>query len=64
MKISVIKIAEEINVHPDTIWKARRRRKASSKLAELLEKATGIERTKFIFPDIYGDGWKYIGNGG
>jgi hypothetical protein len=63
MKHPVIKVAKELNIHPDTIWKAKRRRRASVKLSEMLESVTGIDRLKFLYPDKYGDGWKYIGNG-
>jgi hypothetical protein len=62
MKHSVQKLADEIGVHADTIWKARRRRRASFKLAEQLETITGIDRLWFIYPDRYGDGWEYIGD--
>ncbi|OEU68431.1 MAG: hypothetical protein BBJ57_02380 [Desulfobacterales bacterium PC51MH44] len=61
MKHSVQKLADEIGIHADTIWKARRRRQASFKLAEQLETITGIDRLWFIYPDKYGDGWQYIG---
>ena len=64
MNYSVQKLADELEIHADTIWKAKRKRQASLKLSEMLESATGIDRLKFLYPDKYGDGWKHIGNNG
>ena len=55
-------IAKKAGVTPDTIYKAARKRQACPKLAEKLEKATGINKLQFIFPDQFGDGWKLIFN--
>jgi hypothetical protein len=62
MKHSVQTLADKLGIHPDTIYKAMRRRQASSKLAEQLSKVTGIDRMWFIYPSGYMDGWKHIGS--
>ena len=64
MKHNVKKLAKELKIHPDTIWKAKRKRRASFRLAEQLESVTGIDRLWFIYPDRYSDGWEYIGGKG
>ena len=63
MQYSVMEIARKIGVHPDTIWKAKRKRCASRKLAEMLEQATGICKFCFMDPDgsQFPDGWRNIG---
>lgn len=53
-------IAERAGVTPDAIYKAARKRTACIKLAEKLEKATGINKLQFMFPDQFGDGWALI----
>ncbi len=37
-------------VHPDTLYKSQRKKQASIKLAEMLEKVTEIERSMWIWP--------------
>lgn len=58
--LTIIKIAKKANVHPDTIYKAARQRRASFKLAEKLERVTGINKLQFQYPDQFGDGWALL----
>ena len=39
------------DIHIDTLYKSARRRQASIKLAEMLEGATGISRSLWIWPN-------------
>ena len=57
-------LAKLIGCHPDTLYKARRKRQASVKLAKKLEKATGISRFCFMDPENiqFPDGWEKLGN--
>ena len=58
--LTIPELAEKMKVHPDTIYKAARKRRASFSLAEKLESATGINKLQFQYPDQFGDGWKLI----
>jgi len=61
MKIK--ELAKLIGCHPDTLYKAKRKRCASRKLAEMLEQATGICKFCFMDPDgsQFPDGWEKLG---
>lgn len=51
-------------MHVDTLVKARRKRTTKAITAAQLEKVTGIDRRKFLWPEEFGDPWKLIvGNG-
>ena len=56
MKIS--ELAKMADVHVDTLFKIKRgASNPSLKLSILLEGLTGIDRTKWLFPEKYGDPW-------
>ena len=59
-KWRVQELAKEIGVIRDTLDKARRKGTTSTKTAKELERATGINRLKFLYPDEYGDPWSDI----
>ena len=58
--MTIPQIAEKAGVHPDTIYKAARAKRASFKLAEKLEEVTGINKLQFQYPDQFGDGWALL----
>jgi hypothetical protein len=43
--------------HPDTLIKARRKGSTRPDTAKELERITGIDRRKFLYPDEFGDPW-------
>ena len=51
-------LAESCKVHIDTLFKIKRGVSGPSpKLARLLEKETGIDRRKWVWPDDFGNPW-------
>jgi hypothetical protein len=50
-------LAKELNVHLDTLYKAKRKGHMSRKLSRELEKITGIKRLMWLYPDEYGNPW-------
>jgi len=62
MKIK--ELAKLIGCHPDTLYKAKRKKCASRKLAIKLEEITGISRFCFLDPEQiqFPNGWDKIGN--
>ncbi|MEJ5241922.1 MAG: hypothetical protein WHS87_12055 [Anaerolineales bacterium] len=59
-KWRVSALAKEIGVNRDTLDKARRRGSTSTKTAKKLERITGVDRLRFLYPDEYGDPWDEI----
>ena len=53
-------IAKQLDVHPDTLYKAKREGYMSKKLAKKLESITGIKRLMWLYPDEFGDPWKLM----
>jgi len=53
-------LANKLDVHVDTLYKAKRFRYMSKKLAKELEAVTGIKRLMWLYPDEFGDPWKLI----
>ena len=53
-------IAKQLNVHPDTLYKAKRMGYMSKKLAKKLETITGIKRLMWLYPDEFGNPWKLM----
>lgn len=57
--LSVKEIAEQADVHIDTIFKIKRGNSSPSpSLAKKLEKITGIDRLKWLYPDEFGSPWE------
>jgi len=56
--IKIPKLAKRLGVHPDTLYRIKRRQSSpSSRLAKRLEPLTGVSRLKWLYPDEYGDPW-------
>jgi hypothetical protein len=53
-------LAKQCKVHPDTLYKAKRKGSMSKSLAKKLENITGIKRLMWLYPDEYGDPWRLI----
>ena len=50
-------LSEKVGKHVDTLYRAKRNGTASKELARDLEKITGIDRRKFMYPNEFGDPW-------
>ncbi len=59
MKITVIHLAQLLEVTEDTVRKAIKNG-ASRKMAPKLEEITGIPRLRFLYPDEFGDPWPEV----
>jgi hypothetical protein len=57
---TIPEIAKELKIHPDTLYKAKRNKAISKRLAKKLEDLTGIQRLRWLYPDDYGDHWNII----
>ena len=53
-------LAEKLDVHPDTLYKAKRNQAVSKKLAKKLEELTGVQRLRWLYPEDYGDPWEIV----
>lgn len=56
--ITIKKLADLAEIHVDTLFKIKRGTSLpSSKLSKKLEKITGIDRRKWLYPDEFGNPW-------
>lgn len=58
--MDIPELAKQCGVKPDTLYKAKRDRYTSKKLAKKLEEITGVKRLMWLYPEEYGDPWKLV----
>ena len=57
---TIPELAKEIGESPDVLYKARRNKAVSKRLAAKLEAITGIQRIRWLYPGEYDNPWKVI----
>ena len=57
---TIPELAKLLKVHEDTLYKAKRNKAVSKKLAVELERITGITRLRWLYPNEFGDPWDLL----
>ena len=58
---TIPELAKALNENDDTLYRAKRNKAVSKRLARKIEDETGIHRDMWLYPDDYGiDAWDLI----